>query len=45
MTAYPAVVLLQQAMGGYLLLRAFDGPARLLLVVPVFRLMFAVPAS
>lgn len=45
MTAYPAVVLLQQVAGGYLLPRALDAPARLLLILPGFLLLCAVPAS
>jgi O-antigen ligase len=44
MAAYPSIVLLQQLSGGYFLPRAIDAPARLLLVIPSFVLLCAVPA-
>lgn len=45
MTAYPLAVLLQQVIGGYVLPRALDAPARLFLILPGFLLLSAVPAS
>ncbi|MBF6988823.1 O-antigen ligase [Cupriavidus sp. IK-TO18] len=44
MSAYPLVIVLQQAISGTFIGPALDAPSRLLFVAPIFALLAAVPA-